>query len=173
MGGRTGATVAMNDASRIAASAAEPNAPIIVRDACEGDVPAIVGIERASFGDPWSAASFRSVLAAERGYARVAVRGEAVLGYCIAWKVGDEAELANIAVDPAVRRSGVATQLLDDLLALVDAPPGATLYLEVRASNVAAQALYRRRGFEAAGRRKGYYAHPTEDAIVMRRPARG
>lgn len=147
--------------------------PIVVRDAREADLPAIERIERASFGDPWSAASFRSVLEAERGIARVAVRADDVLAYCIAWKVGDEAELANLAVDPAWRRTGVGTRLLDDLLEVADAPPGATVYLEVRASNAAAQALYRSRGFEAAGRRKGYYAHPTEDALVMRRPPRG
>jgi len=149
------------------------DAPITVREAQEEDLNAIVRIERASFGDPWSATSFRSVLESERGYACVAVRGELVLGYCIAWKVGDEAELANIAVDPVVRRSGVGARLLDDLLLMVDAPPGATLYLEVRASNAAAQALYRSRGFEASGRRKGYYTHPTEDALVMRRPPHG
>lgn len=147
--------------------------PVEVREAREADLDAIGRIERASFGDPWSVASFRSVLQAERGIARVAVRGDDVVGYCIAWKVGDEAELANIAVAPARRREGIGARLLDDLLAVVDAPPGATLYLEVRASNAAAQALYRRRGFEAAGRRKAYYTHPTEDALVMRRPPRG
>lgn len=169
MGGRAGAQPAMSDP--MAGEAADT--PMVVRAAHEGDLAAIVRIERASFGDPWSAASFRSVLESERGHARVAVRGDAVLGYCIAWKVGDEAELANIAVDPALRRGGIGTRLLDDLLVFVDAAPSATLYLEVRASNAAAQALYRRRGFEAAGRRKGYYSHPTEDAIVMRRPAHG
>jgi len=149
------------------------DAPITVRAAQEEDLEAIARIERASFGDPWSAASFRSVLESERGQARVAVRDDAVVGYCIAWRVGDEAELANIAVDPTLRRAGIGSRLLDDLLQMVDAPPGATLYLEVRASNEGAQALYRSRGFEASGRRKGYYAHPTEDAIVMRRAPRG
>jgi [ribosomal protein S18]-alanine N-acetyltransferase len=154
----------MSDAMRIA--------PITVRVAREDDLDAIVRIERASFGDPWSAASFRAMMESARGHARVAVRDNAVVGYCIAWTVGDEAELANIAVDPTLRRAGIGASLLDDLLQVVDAPPGATLYLEVRASNEAAQALYRSRGFEAAGRRKGYYAHPTEDAIVMRRAPR-
>ena len=47
--------------------------------------------------------------------------------------------------------------------------PGATIYLEVRESNAPAQALYRSRGFETAGRRAAYYQHPEEDALVFRR----
>ena len=161
MGGRPGAATAVTGPT------------LRIRDAQDADVDAIVRIERSSFGDPWSAASFRSVIAAERGHARVAERDGVVVGYCIGWRVGDEAELANLAVDPASRRSGVGARLLDDLLALADAAPGATLFLEVREGNAAAQALYRNRGFAAVGRRARYYANPTEDAVVMRRPARG
>jgi ribosomal-protein-alanine N-acetyltransferase len=146
---------------------------LLVRDAHEADVDAILHIERSSFGDPWSADSFRSVIVAKRGHARVAELGGLVVGYCIGWRVGDEAELANLAVDPGHRRTGVAARLVDDLVAMADAAPGATLFLEVREGNEAAQALYRSRGFAAAGRRGKYYTNPTEDAVVMRRPARG
>jgi ribosomal-protein-alanine N-acetyltransferase len=144
-------------------------AGIAIRDARPEDLPAVVAIERASFGDPWSEASFRSLLRAPTSSFRVATRDEVVSGYAIASRVGDEAELANIAVDPAARRTGIGALLLDDLLATTDAPPGATVYLEVRASNESAQTLYRSRGFEAAGLRKGYYSRPAEDAVVMRR----
>ena len=45
---------------------------------------------------------------------------------------------------------------------------GATAgYLEVRASNEAANALYQRYGFRQIGRRRNYYDHPREDAIIM------
>jgi ribosomal-protein-alanine N-acetyltransferase len=143
-------------------------APLRIRRADEADVPVIHAIECASFGDPWSERSFRSMLGIERVRATVAERDGTVVGYCIAWLLGDEAELANLAVAPDARRSGTGAALLDDLLAALD-PDGVTVYLEVRDSNASAQALYRSRGFTASGRRKGYYAGPTEDAIVMRR----
>lgn len=143
-----------------------------LRDAAPEDLGAIIAIERASFGDPWSAASFQSLLRAKTSRFRVATQNGVVVGYAIATHIGDEAELANLAVDPAVRRAGIGAQLLDDLLAFTDAEPAATVYLEVRASNEPAQALYRSRGFEAVGRRKGYYSRPSEDAVVMRHTPR-
>ncbi len=141
---------------------------IEIRDAGPDDLLVVVAIERASFGDPWSQASFRSLLRAETTRFRVATRDGVLIGYAIASRIGDEAELANLAVDPEARRAGVGALLLDDLLASTDAAPAATVYLEVRASNEAAQTLYRGRGFEAVGRRKGYYTRPDEDAVVMR-----
>lgn len=144
------------------------SAPVEVRDASVNDLAEIVRIERASFGDPWSEASFRSLLRADSTRFRVATREGVPVGYAVTSRIGEEAELANLAVDPTARRAGIGAILLDDLLASTDAPPGATVYLEVRASNEPAQALYRSRGFEAIGRRKGYYSRPTEDAVVMR-----
>jgi ribosomal-protein-alanine N-acetyltransferase len=145
---------------------------LAIRDANADDLNAVVAIERASFGDPWSAASFRSLLSAETSRFRVATHDGVVVGYAIATRVGDEAELANLAVDPSVRRAGIGARLLDDLLASTDGEPAATVYLEVRASNEPAQALYRSRGFEAVGRRRGYYSRPAEDAVVMRHTPR-
>ena len=112
------------------------------------------------------------MLAQPQVLASVAERDGAVIGYVIAWQLADEAEIANLAVVPSERRSGVGRLLLDDLLRTIESRGGATVYLEVRAGNVAAQELYRARGFEESGRRRGYYRAPTEDAIVMRRPAR-
>lgn len=144
-----------------------------IRDATAADVPAIVAIEQASFSDPWSEQSFHGLVGAERARLRVAVQHDQVVGYAVAWHVGDEAELANLAVAQVARRQGVGALLLDDLLAHADAAAGQTVYLEVRDRNAAAQALYRSRGFEVAGRRRGYYSQPDEDAVVMRRTARG
>jgi ribosomal-protein-alanine N-acetyltransferase len=82
----------------------------------------------------------------------------------------DELEILNLAVAPAARRRGLGRALLEVLLAL----PGRILYLEVRASNAPARALYASAGFVEAGVRKGYYAplqdpnSPPEDAIVMK-----
>jgi ribosomal-protein-alanine N-acetyltransferase len=76
----------------------------------------------------------------------------------------DEAEILNIAVDPAHRRRGLARRLL---AAALRQPR--TFFLEVRESNAAAQALYRSLGFTACGHRPGYYRHPDEPAVLMRR----
>lgn len=144
------------------------NDTIEIRDAEPDDLNAVVAIEQASFGDPWSDVSFRNLLRAETTRFRVATRDGVVVGYAIASRIGDEAELANLAVDPESRRAGLGARLLDDLLDVTDADPAATVYLEVRDSNEPAQALYRSRGFTAVGRRKSYYTRPTEDAVVMR-----
>ncbi len=141
----------------------------MIRPARDADVPGIHAIELVSFSDPWTLASFRTMLEQPQVLASVAERDGSIVGYTIAWVVGDEAELANLAVAPALRGQGIGQRLLDTLLASLDARGGATVYLEVRDSNESAQALYRSRGFTAAGRRKGYYRKPVEDAVVMRR----
>ncbi len=75
---------------------------------------------------------------------------------------GGEAEILNVAVHPDFHRQGVASALLKTLTARI-------LYLDVRASNSPALAFYRRHGFVKSGHRRRYYAHPVEDAIMMRR----
>lgn len=143
--------------------------PVAVRAATLDDVPAIHALETQSFSDPWTAASFRSMIAQPQVLATVAEEAGAVVGYCIAWAIGDEAELVNLCVSAERRGRGIGALLLDDLLATLGRKGGATVYLEVRDSNEAAQALYRGRGFVASGRRKGYYRRPVEDAVIMRR----
>lgn len=142
---------------------------VTVRAATVDDVPRIHELETVAFSDPWTPDSFRSMIAQPLVIATVAEQGGGIVGYCIAWAIGDEAELVNLCVAPAVRGTGLGGRLLDDLLASLDTRGGATVYLEVRDSNEAAQALYRGRGFLASGRRKGYYRHPAEDAVIMRR----
>ena len=90
-----------------------------------------------------------------------------LLGYLCGSIIGDEFHISNIAVDPSLRRRGLGTKLL--LSALVEASHyGATsASLEVRASNRAAQSLYRNFGFTELGRRRRYYSDPVEDAIIM------
>ena len=83
-------------------------------------------------------------------------------------RVLDEGYIDNIAVDPNARRHGVADELLD-VFCRFGAANLAFLTLEVRASNEPAIALYRKHGFEEAGRRKDYYTKPKEDAVIMTR----
>lgn len=138
-----------------------------------GDVPRVGGIERASFTRPWKEETFRRLL--ERGRTRLQVAvdpGGRVVGYFVLWHVRDEAELANIAVDPEHRGRGVGALLLDRAVALAREAGAGSLFLEVRASNESAAALYRSRGFQVVAVRKKYYDSPTEDALVMLRSLR-
>ena len=141
-----------------------------IRPAVEADLPAILAIEQASFADPWRLSAFREALTTERHILLVAT-DPVVVGYCVGLKVADEAELGNLAVVPDQRGRGIGEALLRAFLATVDAaPPLPAVYLEVRASNMAAQRLYARAGFVPAGVRRDYYEHPREDALVLRRP---
>lgn len=167
MGGDARASAGGRSARDVSADARDA---VVVRPAVDADLPAILSIERSAFSDPWTADAFRSMLGQAHVLTTVAERGGRLVGYSIAWVVGDEAELANLAVAVEQRGTGIAKRLLDHVLAALEARGGATVYLEVRDSNAAAQALYRTRGFTAAGRRKGYYHKPAEDAVVMRRP---
>lgn len=136
----------------------------------EEDLPAIVGIERAAFSDPWSLQSFRDALEHPAVHF-VAARTDdgLVVGYVVAWLVADEGEIANLAVTPEVWGSGVGARLLDAALHEAADRGVVNVYLEVRDSNERARRLYRSRGFEEVGRRRGYYRRPVEDAIVLRR----
>ena len=94
-----------------------------------------------------------------------------LLGYTVAWFVLDEAELANLAVAPESRGNGIGARLLASALAASEERGVATMYLEVRASNQSAIALYTSHGFAEIGRRRAYYRKPVEDALILRRTA--
>ena len=91
-----------------------------------------------------------------------------VLGYAGLHAVLDEGYIDNIAVHPDARRHGVASALLD-VFCRFGAVNLAFLTLEVRTSNTAAIALYKKFGFRQAGLRPGYYQKPREDALIMTR----
>ncbi|MDB4916870.1 MAG: ribosomal-protein-alanine acetyltransferase [Gemmatimonadetes bacterium] len=150
-----------------------------VRDAVIEDIPQIARIEGESFADPWSAKSFLDSLANDRMRFLVAEDGmpaerwssdeSVIVGYVIALVLTEEAEIADIAVAPAERKRGIGGLLLDSVIIHLGKTGVRTLYLEVRESNVAAQVLYKSRGFLQVGRRRGYYRHPVEDALLLRR----
>lgn len=83
--------------------------------------------------------------------------------------VENPCELEWLAVEASFRRQGIARQLLDALLPWAEAQGAHSIWLEVRASNGAAQQLYLNSGFKPVGRRKSYYRNPAEDAIEMQR----
>lgn len=123
-------------------------------------------LEAQIFSDAWSPQSICSAAAARctRMYAALSDT-DALMGYLFVTQVMDEAEIENIAVSPAFRRQGIASLLLDTALSGLDAD----IFLEVRASNAPAIALYQKYGFAAYGIRRNYYEKPQEDAVLMKR----
>ena len=147
-------------------------AVISIRPTIADDVPLMASIEALAFSDPWPATSFHQLLAYPFSRMSTALdESGGVVGYCIMLRAVDEAEIANIATAPGVRRRGVGARLLDDAITAGTAAGVVAMFLEVRESNTAARALYSSRGFVAVGRRRGYYRHPVEDALVLRRDA--
>ncbi len=132
----------------------------------EHHVSALAELERVCFADPWSEKSLSEEL--ENPCARffVAEQHGKVLGYLGTHIVADEMMIANLAVDPAARRSGVATALLNEAIRVAKRQDLYRLTLEVRVSNDAAIHLYEKAGFVKDGIRPGFYAHPQEDAAI-------
>lgn len=128
----------------------------------------VAELERVCFPDPWSRNMLKEELENDLAAFLVALDGQgAVAGYAGLQVVLDEGYILNVAVRPDCRRQGVAGQLLQVFLDFAKGNRLAFLTLEVRASNYPAIALYGSRGFRGVGRRKNYYEHPKEDAVIM------
>lgn len=127
----------------------------------------MVAVERVSYFQPWSAATFLLALSHPRKIAEVAFEDARLVGYVFGWTVADEAHLHNLCVAPDARGRGVAAKLLARFTALGRAAGAVEASLEVRGSNLPALAFYRRQGFVVAGCRPDYYDLPREDALVM------
>jgi [ribosomal protein S18]-alanine N-acetyltransferase len=130
----------------------------------------VLRIEQASYAFPWSRGNFIDSLAT--GYWMQVLRDadRSLVAYIVAMPGFDEMHLLDITVAPHARRRGLASLLLDALLAECRRRHAATLWLEVRTGNHDALALYAARGFTERGRRGNYYpaAQGTrEDAVVM------
>jgi ribosomal-protein-alanine N-acetyltransferase len=128
----------------------------------------VLRIESQVYPRPWSLALFMSELGlrSSRVYTVARVRG-VVVGYCGLMFTGDDAHVTTIAVDPAWHRHKIGSRLMLHMARVAVARGAHHLTLEVRVSNVGAQAMYRRFGFHPAGIRKNYYVETNEDAIVM------
>ena len=155
--------------------------PIVIEPAQTDDLEAIVAIEQRSYSFPWA----RKVLQAEingKTFAHVYVArlpqnsgspASKLIGYHYFWLVADEIHILNIAVDPDYQGCGCGKQLLQFALDFGQARGAASAFLEVRASNDAAQQLYKACGFQRIGIRKQYYADNNEDAYVMKKQLDG
>ena len=127
----------------------------------------VAELERLCFHQPWSADAL-GVLCREGGFGVAAVEDSRVLAYAGMLMVLDEGQITNVATHPDHRSKGYGATVLAALLAEARARGLAEITLEVRPSNAAALALYRRFGFAVVGRRTRFYSHPVEDALIMK-----
>jgi ribosomal-protein-alanine N-acetyltransferase len=133
----------------------------------DGDVDAVAVIEQRAHPFPWTRGNFVDSLKAGHS-AWVFREGGVLVGYGVLMMTVDEAELLDITIVPECQRGGLGSALLDQLFAVARSHGATRMLLEVRPSNEAGLALYRRFGFAEIGRRRAYY-HGKEDAIVMAR----
>jgi ribosomal-protein-alanine N-acetyltransferase len=164
------------------------------------DIPAIMEIEEASFSAPWSARAYdyelrynemayyfvvrpqgigdrRIVPTNQSWWQRLRARFQSssitpalIVGHAGFWVMVDEAHISTLATRPDWRRRGIAELMLIAMTERAAEIGAHVLTLEVRVSNVSAQALYRKYRFDVVGRRVQYYSDNNEDALIMTTP---
>jgi ribosomal-protein-alanine N-acetyltransferase len=131
------------------------------------DVPAItVILAESPEAAAWSQDSLEQ-LASIDGAGWIAEQDRVIAGFLLGRIAADEFEILNMAVSRDLRRSGIGSKLLASALEFARVAGAARAYLDVRASNQPAIALYARRGFTECGRRARYYRDPVEDALLL------
>jgi ribosomal-protein-alanine N-acetyltransferase len=139
------------------------------------DIESLIAIEAQCFDAPWGRLSFEAEFASARAHSLVArtCGPEAeprVIAYICFRLLADELHLFRIAVAPQWRGRGVASRLLAECLDTAGRQGATSVLLEVRPSNRAALALYRKFGFEVIAVRPNYYPESREDALMLQKP---
>jgi len=148
-------------------------ASILIRPMQPDDLEKVRAIDRLSFSLPWPESAFQYELNANPAALLWVAETESppeerrVVGMIVVWLITDEAHVATIAVHPDFRGQGIGRRLLSTALQEAIRRGASQAMLEVRAGNQAAQALYRRFGFEVTYRRPKYYRDNNEDALLM------
>ena len=146
--------------------------PYSIEPMRERDLIDVVEIEETSGLNRWGYDAYRRELFTNPNsimiVARNLVPGPGVIGFFAGWIVEDELHVNNVASHREYRRIGVGRSLMEAAIDEAGRRSVAFVILEVRASNEAAQLLYRDLGFRIVGRRREYYRLPTEDALVMK-----
>lgn len=146
--------------------------PYSIHPMQERDLIDVVEIEETSGLNRWGYDAYRRELFTNPNsimmVARNLVPGPEVIGFFAGWIIEDELHVNNVAAHRDYRRIGVGRSLMESAIDETRLRGGTEVVLEVRASNEAAQILYRELGFSFIGRRRDYYRLPTEDALVMK-----
>ena len=164
-----------------------------IRPMCREDVAQVTEIDQEAFPTMWPPANYERelktplahyIVAHEAvpttGKTGVAVTKDAlstegpphadrryIVGFAGIWMMADEAHLTNIAVRRSHRRQGIGELLLISMINVALELEARILTLEVRASNISAQSLYYKYGFNQMNVRQGYYTNNKENALVM------
>jgi len=143
-----------------------------IRKLCKEDLAAIIGIQnKTPQASLWTQADYANLAGDPLGLILVAeldtVTPPKIVGFVAFHRVMDEAELRNMAVDPAHQRQGAGRELLAEGRRRLLEQGAKQIYLEVRASNLPAQRLYYSAGFGLWARRRDYYNNPREDGLVL------
>jgi ribosomal-protein-alanine N-acetyltransferase len=143
-----------------------------IRRAKPDDIDAIMAVEEECFSLPWPKGDVErdmtdNILSAY--FVAETLEGALVCGYAGIWVVSDECHIMTIAVASAHREAGIGAMLLMKLLDEARVRGARRFFLEVRASNAPAIALYEKFGFRAIDVRRSYYGDNGEDAVVMMR----
>ncbi len=133
------------------------------------DTAAVARLEKACFSSPWSETSLAAELENPLSLWLVAEQDGALCGYIGSQAVPPEADVMNLAVEESCRGRGIAESLCRQLMQALRLQGVEALFLEVRASNAPALALYAKLGFAEVGRRRNYYRAPAEDALILKR----
>lgn len=152
-------------------SCKEISLPLTIDPMKKSDLPEIMKIERESFLSPWTVGMFKREISSDHSHclcARIHSDGkEIVAGYIVFWLIIDEAHLHSLAVKKEFRGKGIAFRLMQSMKTIAGKNDVLFQTLEVRASNVEAIKLYRKRCFVVKGIRPLYYSDTHEDALIM------
>jgi ribosomal-protein-alanine acetyltransferase len=151
-----------------------PKEAVRIRAMVPADIPLVMAIADSLPDAPhWRHEIYQDMVDSARRPARICLVAEdserRLVGFGVMVLIPPQAELEAIAVTGECQRQGIARNLFADLLTVLKRLYITEVILEVRESNEAAQAFYRASGFVEAGRRRGYYADPPEDALLMKK----
>lgn len=151
-------------------SAALETWPVRIRPMHGEDLDAVWDIEQRAYAYPWSKGIFVDCLHVPYVCEVIEEAGQTI-GYSVMSLAGDEAHLLNLCLDEPARGRGLGARVLERLMGRATREGARVMYLEVRPSNVAAIALYRRAGFTRVGVRRNYYRATggREDALLLAR----
>ncbi|MCD8196987.1 MAG: ribosomal protein S18-alanine N-acetyltransferase [Lachnospiraceae bacterium] len=139
----------------------------MIRPMTEADVSEVAELEQNTFTTPWSEQSLRESLGKVDYLFLVCEEQGTIVGYGGLLRVGDEADLLDIAVAEGDRGRGIGTAIVAELLRRGRALGIRAFTLEVRVSNCEALHVYEKLGFTREGLRKEFYEKPREDAAIL------
>ena len=145
----------------------EKNSKITVHKMKFEESAAVAEMEHQIFPDKWSERAVLDTLENEQTICLTAEKAGRLIGYLFAYVAADETDIARVAVLKESRKQGVGSELMKELKKVGQEQELKKLLLDVRRSNTAARAFYKKHGFTEDGVRPGFYEKPEEDAVLM------